>query len=59
MTNGTSGNRLHDVKELCKGATVLDGLSIYNRFHVDTKVNTPDNMRNYKAQVDKWLSTFK
>ena len=44
MTNGTSGKRLQDVKKLCTGATVLDGLSIYNRYQVETNVNTPDNM---------------
>ena len=58
MTNGTSGKRLQDVKKLCTGATVLDGLSIYNRYQVETKVNTPDNMGNWKAKVDKWLGTI-
>lgn len=55
MTNGTSGNRLQDVKRLCTGANVLEGLSIYNRYQVETKTNTPDNMGNWKEMVDKWL----
>ncbi|MCS2958921.1 hypothetical protein NXX53_21800 [Bacteroides salyersiae] len=55
MTNGTSGKRLQDVKKLCTGATVLDGLSIYNRYQVETKVNTPDNMGDWKTAVDEWL----
>lgn len=55
MTNGTSGNRLQNVKELCAGAIVLDGLSIYNRYQVETKTNTPDNMGNWKEAVDNWL----
>lgn len=55
MTNGTSGNRLQDVKKLCVGATVLDGLSIYNRYQVETETNTPDNMGNWKEVVGKWL----
>lgn len=58
MTNGTSGKRLQEVKKLCTGATVLDGLSIYNRYQVETKVNTPDNMGDWKAEVDKWLGTI-
>lgn len=58
MTNGTSGKRLQDVKKLCTGATVLDGHSIYNRYQVETKVNTPDNMGDWKAEVDKWLGTI-
>lgn len=57
MTNGTSGKRLQDVKKLCTGATVLDGLSIYNRYQVETKVNTPDNMGDWKTAVDEWLKT--
>lgn len=57
MTNGTSGKRLQDVKKLCTDATVLDGLSIYNRYQVETKVNTPDNMGDWKAEVDEWLKT--
>ena len=55
MTNGTSGNRLQEVKGLCKGATVLDGLSIYNCYQVETKENTADNMGDWKAAVDEWL----
>ncbi len=55
VTNGTSGKRLQDVKKLCTGATVLDGLSIYNRYQVETKVNTPDNMGDWKTAVDEWL----
>ena len=58
MTNGTSGKRLQDVKKLCTGATVLDGLSIYNRYQVETKVNTPNNMGDWKKEVDKWLGTI-
>lgn len=57
MTNGTSGKRLQEVKKLCTGAAVLDGLSIYNRYQVETKVNTPDNMGDWKAEVDEWLKT--
>lgn len=57
MTNGTSGKKLQDVRRLCAGATVLDGLSIYNSYQVDTKIDTPDNMGNWKAEVDKWLET--
>lgn len=57
MTNGTSGKRLQEVKKLCPGAAVLDGLSIYNRYQVETKVNTPDNMGDWKAEVDEWLKT--
>lgn len=55
MTNGTSGKRLQDVKKLCTGAIVLDGLSIYNCYQVETKVNTPDNMGDWKTAVDEWL----
>lgn len=57
MTNGTSGKRLQDVRNLCPGATVLEGLSIYNRYQVETTVNTPDNMGNWKELVDRWLET--
>lgn len=57
MTNGTSGKKLQDVKKLCTGATVLDGLSIYNRYQIETKNNTPDNMGNWNEEVDKWLQT--
>lgn len=57
MTNGTSGKNLQIVSKLCLGATVLDGLSIYNRYQVETKVNTPDNMGNWKAEVSQWLET--
>jgi len=56
MTNGTSGKRLQDVKSLCAGATVLDGLSIYNRYQVETRVNTPDNMGNWEVTVERWLN---
>ena len=58
MTNGTSGKRLQEVKKLCTGAAVLDGLSIYNRYQVETKVNTPDNMGDWKTEVDEWLGTI-
>lgn len=57
MTNGTSGKKLQDVKKLCAGATVLNGLSIYNRYQVETKVNTPDNMGDWKGIAEKWLET--
>lgn len=56
MTNGTSGKKLQDVKKLCPDANVLDGFSIYNRYQVDTKTNTPDNMGNWKEEVDNWLN---
>jgi len=55
MTNGTSGKRLQDVRSLCSGATVLEGLSIYNRYQVETTVNTPDNMGKWEELVDRWL----
>ncbi len=55
MTNGTSGKKLQDVRKLCIGAMVLDGLSIYNRYQVETETNTPDNMGDWKGLVDKWL----
>ena len=55
MTNGTSGKKLQDVRKLCIGAMVLDGLSIYNRYQVETETNTPDNMGDWKGMVDKWL----
>lgn len=55
MTNGTSGNRLQEVSKLCVGANVLPGLSIYNRYQVETKTNTPDNMGDWKSKVDRWL----
>jgi len=55
MTHGTSGRRLQEIKKLCPGSTVLEGLGIYNRYQVETKVNTPENLGNYKAEVDKWL----
>lgn len=55
MTNGTSGKKLQDVKKLSPDATVLDGLSIYNRYQIETKSNTPDNMGNWRDEVDKWL----
>lgn len=57
MTNGTSGKKLQDVKKLCPDATVLDGLSIYNRYQIETKNNTPDNMGDWKEEVNKWLQT--
>lgn len=55
MTNGTSGKKLQDVKKLSPDATVLDGLSIYNRYQIETKSNTPNNMGNWRNEVDKWL----
>lgn len=55
MTNGTSGKRLQDVRTFCAGANVLDGLSIYNRYQVETTVNTPDNMGNWQEETDRWL----
>ena len=55
MTNGSSGNRLQEVKSLCKGATVLEGLSIYNRYQIETTENTPDNMGDWKTIADEWL----
>lgn len=39
MTNGTSGNRLQEVEKLCPGVTVLGGVSIYNRYQVETRIN--------------------
>jgi len=58
MTNGTSGKRLQDVKRLCQDAKVDSGLSIYNCYQVTTKKNTPDNLGDYKAAVDRWLETL-
>lgn len=58
MTNGTSGKRLQDVKQLCPEAKIADGFSIYNRYQVETKVNTPDNMRDWKKGVVEWLKNI-
>ena len=56
MTAGTSGKRLQEVPELCKGANILEGMALYNCYQVKTKVNTPDNMGDWKTKVDKWLN---
>lgn len=56
MTAGTSGKRLQDIPGLCPGATVLDGIGIYNRYQVETETNTPDNMGDWKNKIDKWLN---
>jgi len=55
MTHGTSGRRLQEMKKLCPNSTVLNGLGIYNRYQVETQINTPENMGDYKNEVDEWL----
>lgn len=56
MTAGTSGKRLQEITELCKGANILDGIGLYNCYQVKTKVNTPDNMGDWRTKVDRWLN---
>ncbi|MFR1476741.1 MAG: flavodoxin family protein [Hydrogeniiclostridium mannosilyticum] len=48
MTHGTSGLHVQDVKS---SARMRDFESI-SGFH---KVNTPANMGDYKAEIDRWL----
>lgn len=56
MTHGTSGLHVGDVKMLCPNSNVAEGLGIFNRYQVETTVNTPDNMGDYTAEVDQWLN---
>ena len=55
MTHGTSGLHVQDVKKLCPDSKVLPGCGILNQYQVSTKVNTPANMGDYKAEIDRWL----
>lgn len=55
MTHGTSGLHVQDVKALCPNATVLDGYGIFNKYQVSTTIDTPENMGDYKAEIDRWL----
>ena len=56
MTHGTSGLNVQDVAALCPGANVQKGHGFFNRYQVITKKNTPDNMGNYRKDIDKWLN---
>lgn len=56
MTAGTSGKRLQEIPQLCKGANIMNGIGLYNCYQVKTTVNTPDNMGDWKTKVDKWLN---
>ena len=58
MTHGTSGLHVQDIKSLCPGSKVLNGIGIYNKYQVDTSVNTVSNMGDYKAQVGLWLKNM-
>lgn len=58
MTHGSSGRRLQEMKKLCPESTVLEGLGIYNRYQVETKENSIDNLGDYKTEVDKWLKSI-
>ncbi len=58
MTHGTSGRKLQEMKKLCPNSTVLEGLGIYNRYQVETKVNSVENLGDYKPEVDKWLKSI-
>ncbi len=55
MTHGTSGLHVGDIKILCPEARVHDGLGIFNSYQVSTKKNTPDNMGDYRSDIDRWL----
>ena len=58
MTHGTSGRKLQEMKKLCPNSTVLEGIGIYNRYQVETKVNSVENLGDYKPEVDKWLKSI-
>lgn len=58
MTHGTSGLHVQDVAGLCRGAKVLPGHGIFNRYQVTTRRNTPENMGDYRADIDRWLETI-
>ena len=55
MTHGTSGLHVQDVEKLCPGAKIRKGHGIFNTYQVTTKKNTPDNMGDYKADINQWL----
>lgn len=56
MTHGTSGLHVQDVAGLCPGAKVVQGHGIFNSYRVTTRRNTPENMGNYRADIDRWLN---
>jgi flavodoxin len=58
MTHGTSGRKFQEMKKLCPNSTVLEGIGIYNRYQVETKVNSVENLGDYKPEVDKWLKSI-
>lgn len=55
MTHGTSGLCIQEIKSLCAGANIMEGLSIFNEYQVSTVKNDLKNMKNYEIQTDKWL----
>ncbi|MDO4554092.1 MAG: flavodoxin [Lachnospiraceae bacterium] len=55
MTHGTSGLCIQELKSLCSGADITEGLSIFNEYQVSTTKNDVKNMGNYEVQTDKWL----
>lgn len=58
MTHGTSGLHVQDVAGLCPGADVMQGYGIFNCYQVTTKQKTPENIGNYRAEVNQWLATI-
>ena len=55
MTHGTSGLHVRDVARLCPRAEVREGHGIFNCYQVSTIRNTPDNMGDYRKDIDQWL----
>lgn len=55
MTHGTSGLHVEDMKRICSDSIVLNGHGILNQYQVSTQKNTPDNMGDYKTDIDRWL----
>lgn len=55
MTHGTSGLHVQEIAKLCPGADVRKGHGIFNAYQVSTRKNTPENMGDYRADIDRWL----
>lgn len=58
MTHGTIGLHVQDIEKICPDAKIRKGYGIFNTYQVSTKKNTPDNMGDYKADIDRWLKAL-